>query len=146
MKFLLRFVLAPQMMAAEVGLAQPPAQDGDTRGPVVNAGMTVKVDLDGVQAPGYVWRKPETKTSWTAQWIASGAWRSRLDCELFTQGSRPNQKPKKVTAWIASNNYLLFINGRSASRGPADPGSDFQGGGSKRRLYDCRDLTRMALS
>ena len=129
-------------MAAAVGLAQPPAQDGDTRGPIVNAGMTVKVDLDGVQAPGYVWRKPETKISWTARWIASAA--------PGVQGSTANclrkevvldQKPKKVTAWITSNNYLLYINGRPASRGPADPGSDFQGGGSKRRFYDCRDLT-----
>ncbi len=129
-------------MTAAIGLAQLPAQDGDTRGPIVNAGMTVKVDQDGVQAPGYDWRKPEPKISWTAQWIASAAPRipgSTANC--LRKEVVLDRKPKKVTAWITSNNYLLYINGRPASRGPADPGADFQGGGSKRRFYDCRDLT-----
>jgi hypothetical protein len=46
-----------------------------------------------------------------------------------------------VTAWISSNNYLLYVNGKPAARGPADAGRDFTGGTSQRRFYDYRDLT-----
>ena len=51
------------------------------------------------------------------------------------------QTPKKVTAWITGDNYLLYVNGKPAARGPADAGRDFTGATSNHRFYDCRDLT-----
>jgi hypothetical protein len=115
----------------------------DTRGPVQNAGMTVQVDHEGVQAPGYHWEKPEPKTEWKAQWIGStegGVPGSAANC--LRKVIALDREPKKVTAWITSNrNYLLYVNGRPAARGPADPGHDYQGISSKRLFYDCRDLT-----
>ena len=114
----------------------------DTRGPILNAGMSVKVDEEGVQAPGYTWQIPKAKTDWSARWIGSsakavqGSVASCLRKEITLE-----QKPKKVTAWITSTNYLLYINGKPAARGPADFGHDFTGASSKRWFYDCRDLT-----
>ena len=46
-----------------------------------------------------------------------------------------------MTAWISSNNYLLYVNGKPAARGPADAGRDFRGTSSQRRFHDHRDLT-----
>ena len=114
----------------------------DTRGPVQNANMRVQVDQEGVQAPGYVFPKLEEKTAWTATWISSAAPAipgsaaacARKEVTLA-------QTPKKVTAWITGDNYLLYVNGQPAVRGPADAGHDFTGVTSGHRFYDCRDLT-----
>ena len=114
----------------------------DTRGPVQNAGMTVQVDHDGVQAVGYHWEKPEPKTEWKAQWIASTAKAlpdSAVTC--IRKEITLDQAPKKVTAWISGDNYLLYVNGIPAGRGSADPGRDFVGFPSGRRFYETRDLT-----
>jgi hypothetical protein len=135
-------IAAAPFLAATVALAENAPADLDTRGPVVNTGMTVQLDKEGVQAPGYIWQKPEAKTTWTAHWIGSTA--------QATPGSSANcvrkeinldQEPKKVTAWISSGNYLLYVNGKPAARGPADAGHDFTGVSSRHHFYDVRDLT-----
>ena len=114
----------------------------DCRGPVVNTGMTVKVDSEGVQAPGYTWDKPEPKATWHAQWIGSGEPAVRgLSSNSLRKEIVLAQEPKKVTAWISSDNYILYVNGRPAARGPADAGHDFKGASSRHRFYDYRDLT-----
>ena len=114
----------------------------ETRGPVQNAGMTLQVDHEGVQAPGYHWEKPEPKTEWNAQWIAStdkAPPDSAATC--FRKENILDQVPRKVTAWVSGDNYLLFVNGIPAGRGSADPGRDFIGAASGRRFYETRDLT-----
>jgi len=114
----------------------------ETRGPVQNAGMTLQVDHEGVQAPGYHWELPEPKSEWKAQWIGS------TDKELPDSAATClrkeitlDQPPKKVTAWISGDNYLLYVNGIPAGRGSDDAGKDFQGVSSGRRFYETRDLT-----
>ena len=114
----------------------------DTRGPVQNTGMTVKVDHEGVQAPGYRWEKPEPKGDWQARWISStdkAVSDSAATC--IRKEIMLDQAPKKVTAWISGDNYLLYVNGTPASRGSADPGRDFVGASSGRRFYETRNLT-----
>ena len=114
----------------------------DTRGPVQNAGMHVLVNEDGVQAPGYIWQKPSPKEKWEAKWIASAGPAIRgSQAVCFRKEIILTQEPKKVTAWITANDYLLYINGHPAARGPSDAGRDFQGFPSGRRFYEVRDLT-----
>ena len=134
--------LAVAFCLGEFLLADQSDQVIDTRGPVQNAGMTVKVGEEGVQAPGYVWPKPEALNSWTAQWIGSSAPTipdSAATC--LRKEITLTHEPKKVTAWMTGDNYLLYINGKPAARGPADAGHDFTGASSGHRFYDCRDLT-----
>ena len=114
----------------------------DTRGPVQNAGMSVKVDHEGVQAPGYHWEKPAPKTEWNARWIAStdkAPPDSAATC--LRKEITLDQVPRKVTAWISGDNYLLYVNGIPAGRGSADPGRDFVGASTGRRFHETRDLT-----
>ncbi len=114
----------------------------DTRGPVQNAGMHVVANAEGVQAPGYTWREPEALTSWSAKWIGpSAAPGSRASC--LRQVVTLKAAPRKVTAWITGTDYLLWINGHAADRGPADAGRDFKSTASNRRFYDVRDLTSL---
>jgi alpha-L-rhamnosidase len=119
-----------------------PADPPDTRGPVQNTDMTVKVDRHGVQAPGYHWQKPEPKGEWSANWISSTD-RAERDSAgtCLRREVTLDQQPKKVTAWISGDNYLLYVNGVPAGRGSADPGKDYQGFPSGRRFYETRDLT-----
>ena len=123
-------------------LCRVSAGDLDTRGPVQNTGMTVKVDHQGVQAPGYHWDRPLPKGEWQAHLISS------TDKALPDSAANSlrkeitlDQTPKKVTAWISGDNYLLYVNGIPAGRGSADPGRDYQGFPSGRRFYETRDLT-----
>ena len=130
------------LITASGGLAELPAPFTDTRGPVINAGMKVQVDHEGVQAPGYVWTRPESKTNWSAQWIgvstpATGT--TLANC--LRKEVTLDQTPKRVTAWLTADNYLLYINGKPAARGPSDPGKDYFGGESQRHFYEVRDLT-----
>jgi alpha-L-rhamnosidase len=112
----------------------------DTRGPVENAGMRVIADADGVQAPGYTWQDPPALSAWTAQWIGPpAAPKSIAACLRKVVQLKAN--PAKVTAWITGGNYLLWVNGHAAARGPADPGRDFSGTQSNHRFYDVRDIT-----
>ena len=112
----------------------------DTRGPVQNAGMHVVANAEGVQAPGYVWQEPEALSSWSAEWIgpaaAPGAVASCLRKVVSLKAA-----PSKVTTWITGADYLLWVNGHPADRGPADAGRDFSRTASNRRFYNVRDLT-----
>lgn len=114
----------------------------ETRGPVQNTGMNVRVDHEGVQAVGYRWEKPEPKTEWKAQWIGStGKAPPDSASTCLRKEITLEQAPKKVTAWISGDNYLLYVNGIPAGRGSADQGRDFVGAASGRRFYETRDLT-----
>jgi len=135
-------ILTASVLSLAPAFAQKVKDPADTRGPVQNTGMTVQVDHEGVQAPGYHWEKPRPKTEWKARWITSpdkAIKDSTATC--LRKEITLDQAPKKVTAWISADNYLLYINGIPAGRGSADPGKDFQGGASGRRFYETRDLT-----
>lgn len=43
----------------------------DTRGPIQNPGMTVKVFAEGMQAPGYHFIRVEPKEKWEGNWIGA---------------------------------------------------------------------------
>ena len=121
------------------GLAQ---EVPDTRGPIRNPGMTVKVDAEGMQAPGYQYVQPEPKEKWDGRWIVSKAPSvpetvgNCLRKEFVLKKS-----PAKVTAWFSGDSFLLYINGLPAARGPADGGNDVGGTSSGRTFYDGRDFT-----
>jgi hypothetical protein len=112
----------------------------DTRGPVQNAGMHVVANAEGVQAPGYTWQEPEALSSWVAKWIVPPA-APKAVASCLRKVVNLKGAPSKVTAWITGTNYLLWVNGRAADRGPADPGRDFKGVVSNHRFYNVRDLT-----
>ena len=140
MKALALFV--PVWIATAARLAAQMPAFVDTRGPVQNTDMRVQVDQEGVQAPGYIFPKPEALTTWTAKWISSAAPAAPDSAAACVRKEVTlSQTPKKVTAWITGDNYLLYVNGKPAARGPADAGHDFIGATSNHRFYDCRDLT-----
>jgi hypothetical protein len=114
----------------------------DPRGPIPYPGLTVTVDEHGVQAPGYTFANDTTKsTPWQAQWIwpegAGAPAVTMLRREVILAGP-----PSRVQAWLSADiKYRLYVNGRLASRGPVDIGTDYAGGSTHRWFYDARDLT-----
>jgi hypothetical protein len=119
----------------------------DTRGPVINAGMHVITTDDGVEAPDYVFHNPGPKPGdWSAKWITLADGQHAKDginaeATLFRKEVDLPQAPTSVTAWLTAANYRLYINGKMASRGPADFGRDYPGTPSGRWFYDVRNLT-----
>ena len=108
--------------------------------PIDHTGMTVMVDAAGVQARGYQFtnccQKP---VPWQAQWI----WLSGEGTERgwFRKEITLDAMPNNIPAWISADmKYRLWINGKLASRGPADIGRDYAGGSTHRWFYDYRDL------
>ena len=95
-----------------------------TSAPIDNPGMTVVVDAGGVQAHGFQFtnccQKP---TPWDAQWI----WLSGEATERgwFRKEITLDTIPNNIPAWMSADmKYRLWINGKLASRGPADIGRD----------------------
>jgi len=123
----------------------------DPLGPVVNARMKVTVDDDGVRAVRYHFDPAAVRkfAPWRAEWVKPAG-----TCRKQVFLASP---PRSVSAWIsAESRYKLYINGRLASRGPADAGQDGAWGGKVRNalgrcgkidlssgiiFYDFRDLT-----
>jgi hypothetical protein len=125
----------------------------DPRGPVVNAGMSVRVSSDGVQAVNYHFRPAAAQTALKAAWIwldpATDASARHGDekhalAAWFRKEIKLADEPQSVEARVSADSvYRLWINGKLVSRGPADPGNDIDSrfGWSHRWLYDCRNLT-----
>ena len=104
--------------------------------------VDVLVDTNGVQSVGYRFNGDCTKPApWQAEWIWTEAQPSPL-AAMFRKTVILHEKPQAVNAWLtADTKYLLYVNGRLASRGPVDIGRDYSGGSTGRWFYDCRDLT-----
>ena len=119
----------------------------DTRGPVQNAGMVVKVDEEGVQTSGFHWKKPPVRVKWTAKMIRyAGPREAGTVGNLFRKEIVLKQEPKRVVAWLSSiddtyRDYMIYINGRLAGRGPSEEGFDPNGIHTNRLMYDYRDFT-----
>ena len=123
------------------------ASDVDPRGPVLEAGKSPIVGRQSLQAgeaPQPI--SPTDRGPGVGKWI----WGSdsslssvvRLRKVLHVEG-----KPKQVRAWItADTSYRLWINGRLASRGPADAGRDYDTKAPGPWFEDVRDLTRFLSS
>jgi len=153
----MKYTLASFLLAAcclhLAGAQSQQTQIGDPRGPVVNAGMTVRTNADGVQTVNYRYRPAAPQAALKASWIwldpatdasarhgeekhALAAW-FRKEVDL-------SAAPQSVEARVSADQvYRLWINGKLVSRGPADPGNDIDPrfGWSHRWLYDCRNLT-----
>lgn len=128
--------------------AQDAAVIPDTRGPIITGGMNVVAEpSEGVEAPGYNYHKSASKAEdWQAKWInlpssqhAGPGINSRAN--LFRHEISLDATPSSVKVRITAADYRLYINGKLASRGPADFGRDYDGTPSGRWFYDCRDLT-----
>ena len=141
-------------LAWRQGAGSGSMSDEDPRGPIANAGMTVSVDRDGVQAKGFVFaNRPRRPKPWSASWIwlnekaYAGMNRTQSDrtpvVALFHKEIALDEVPQQVLAWISADvRYRLFINGRLAARGPSDIGNDYADAAwSRQWLYDTRDLT-----
>lgn len=154
----MKYSLAPFILAAcglhLAGAPSPQIQASDLRGPVVNAGMTVRTNTDGVQTVGYRFRPAAPQAALKASWIwldaaadanaGQGAQKNAL-AAWFRKEVDLSDAPQSVQARVSADRvYRLWINGKLVSRGPADPGNDIDPrfGWSHRWLYDCRDLTR----
>jgi alpha-L-rhamnosidase len=152
----MKYSLAPFILAAcglhLAGAPSPRLQASDPRGPVVNAGMTVRTNADGVQTVGYRFRPAAPQAALKASWIwldaAANAGQGAQTTALaawFRKEVDLSDAPQSVQARVSADRvYRLWINGKLVSRGPADPGNDIDPrfGWSHRWLYDCRDLTR----
>lgn len=119
----------------------------ETCGPIRNAGMDVVVDRAGIHTENYRFRNDlAKKTPWRAEWIAAPTQpperARRAAASLFRKEFVVARTPRRVHAWITTDGrYRLYVNGRLASRGPADFGRDYTGMTSGKHFYDCRDLT-----
>lgn len=132
------------LIASRATAAAFPMTDmSDTRGPVVNAHMTVVATAAGVQAPGYRYVPPAPITPpWQGRWIMPRS--GPGETILLRQEVTLDQMPEQVLAWVtAGTTFRLYVNGALAERGPADQGRDYDGGSSRRWFYDRRDLTHL---
>lgn len=133
------------MLAPNGSIAQADSPDLMTScGPIRNAGMEVVVDRAGVHAVNYRFRNNLAKKSpWQARWIAAASKESNQSAAtLFRKEFKLENTPRQVLVWITTDgHYRLYINGKIASRGPADSGRDYTGMTSGRHFYDCRNLT-----
>ncbi len=131
------------MITAIMAAVGPPslAATVDPGAPIVNPGMQVVTDAEGVQTRDYQFENRCAKpTPWQAEWI----WPAGTAPERgwFRKEITLDAAPKQVSAWLSADvKYRLWINGKLVSRGPADIGSDYAGGSTNRWFYDYRDLT-----
>lgn len=134
-----RTFLAAILLSAATGCKTLLADEAT--GVVVNPGMTVMADHQGVQAPGYRFDHDCAKPSaWQAEWI--WATNEATEAAWLRKEVTLADAPQKVAAWLTADaKYQLYINGRPVARGPVDQGGDFAGGGTRRWFYDYRDLT-----
>jgi hypothetical protein len=127
--------------------AEPDREDARLAEPIANVGEDARVDVHGVQAIGYRFQDDCAKpTPWQARWIWTAAG-SSAPAVMFRKEITLTSAPSQVTAWLSADmKYLLYVNGRLVSRGPADIGCDYQGGNTRHWFYDHRDLTPFFVS
>jgi len=111
----------------------------DTRGPGFCADISMRINKDGVQAKGRgVDFHPSPVRRWVADWVTA---QGNPPVVLLRKTFHLEQQPRKAIAWITADKYLLYVNGRLASRGPADQGWDWTGVTTEKWFYDCRDIS-----
>ena len=131
-------VCPPVVWAAE---ENHPMDTLDTRGPVVNAHMTVVATPEGVQAPGYRYTPPAGRDAALAGQMdrpgegpgATVLLRKTVTLDgrrsRFRRGSRPRQRSGSTST------------ARSPSAGRRTGAGTLTAGRSHRWFYDCRDFT-----
>ena len=152
LKLLLRTLAEPCLLAlalsgARALIAQEPAVD--PRGPLLVPGIRAHLVPGGVEAIDYKPAKElRAAPGWTASWVwlapEADAVKTAVAC--FRKEVTFSVPPQRVAAWVSADwHYRLYINGKLAARGPADPGEDYPSSKSsgKSGLYfaDFCDLT-----
>jgi hypothetical protein len=115
----------------------------DPNGPIENAGQRPVIrPTGGVETPGFRFDpapvhgpiSPHAKWIWTGSDNAVGA-------RFRTEFNVPEKPKAGVIRITADRKYRLWINGKLASRGPADHGRDYMKGSTGWWFCDVRDLT-----
>ena len=113
-------------------------------GPIAYAGMRTIAKIGSAQTTGAKFVSDVLEFGpfdgvW--QWIPSYQ-PSHSIAALFRQRFSLAKLPAKALIRIVSDQrYRLYVNGRLASRGPADVGRDYDSGAPGPWLYDVRDIT-----
>ncbi len=104
--------------------ASPP----DPRGPVAVYPMQVQVDDDGAQIPGFVQPSSKHDDLWRPTWIAAASTAARHPLAIqFRREFTLDGPVASATTWISADpRYQLWVNGVLISRGPDDPGNDYE--------------------
>jgi len=118
--------------------AEANAPEPDCRGPIVSKAMKTRLRDGGVEAPGYRFAPHQKTTPFRASWI----WASEANpVSLFRREFDLGSVPSGVIAYLSADaSYRLWVNGKLASRGPADIGMDYHRVPTGKWFYDVRDL------
>lgn len=132
------------LILAGLTLAASAQTERDPRGPIRIPGLAPRVTADGVEAAGYRYTPAPPSTPWKGAWIWTAGAKPDTAAAYFRKKVTLASAPRKVTAKISADViYRLYVNGVLVSRGPDDPGRDYDPPSrwSHQWLYDVRDLT-----
>lgn len=120
----------------------------DTRGPINTPGIKGRITPNGVEAIGYRFlNNGKKQTPIESKWIwlnEESYIHQKPFVALFRKEVDLSSNPDTVTAWMSADvRYRLWINGKLASRGPADIGRDYSGTATGHWLHDFRVLTTL---
>jgi hypothetical protein len=111
----------------------------DPRGPIEHPGTPVRAVADGVEAKRIAvpLRKPKP-AAWNAPWVGP---EERSPAGLFRQEFTLEAVPGRAPAYLSADaSYRLWVNGKLASRGPADIGMDYHRVPTGKWFYDVCDI------
>lgn len=114
----------------------------DPRGPIQPIGKPPIVGRQSVQSalpPKAI--SPDDRGPQTGKWM----WTNETTKKTvrFRKSLSLDDDPTQIRAWIAADvRYRMWVNGKLASRGPADVGRDYDSGPCGPWFEDVRDLTR----
>ena len=126
-------------------LCAPAQESTDPRGPVVQAGIKPEVSSEGVYLAQHQFQPDRAAPPWQAPWIwlTPGTDAGGAIAASFRDTVSLPAPPRAVRARVSADIiYRLWVNGRLAARGPADPGNDYapRSRWSHQWLYDVVDL------
>jgi hypothetical protein len=100
----------------------------DPRGPVAAYARQVQVDDEGAQIPGFVQPSSRQSGLWNPTWISvSSPVPQKSRAIQFRREFTLDGPVASATAWISADpHYQFWVNGVLSSRGPDDPGSDYE--------------------
>jgi hypothetical protein len=150
----LKTIPCSALLAADLTLPKLAPEQGldliDPRGPIRNPGMKVLIGDNGVQTERYSFPdRIQGHTRWRAKWIwlnseaaqdqAQGVSEEKPVAACFRKEILLPDTPTQALAWVSAGlRYGLYVNGRLASRGPADAG-DYISQSTLKALFEARD-------
>ncbi len=139
----LALAVALPILAAEGADASVPVSI-DPRAPVhSHPPLDVVVQKEGVQAKGYRYMPTKLiQAPEKAQWIGLAEIQVKAPVVLFRREFRLTEVPREAVASLSADiSYRLWVNGKLASRGPADIGMDYNRTPAGKWFFDVCDLT-----